>query len=418
MTARGLRRGLRLTSRTQRWLLPMCIWLVLVGLELSRHGPLPGPARAALPLAAGGFVASQLVTAQGASQQGSGKWVLHAKGHLPMPANTPSAHASNLLAMPLGHPCALMAFWFAGTRESAPDVQIAQSCFERTTQQWLPARVVVNRAVFGEQLGFGLRRLGNPVAWRDPHGRVHLFVVATGWGGWAAGRILHVREHGDGKEANALVSGSVNGLEFGRPKVLPLSWFWNISFLVRGSPLPLLDGGMVLPAYFELGIKRPLALRFDANGDFKGMTVISRQRHTLQPNLLPLTDTRWLALMRDNRIDGHIAMAQTSDGGQTWQDLPASHLINPDTSIAALAIAPNRYLLAHNSSPRSRQVLDLSESANATDWLRVQTLAQGGAGAEFSYPSMALADGSVWVTFTEGRTRIAWQRFAFEPQPN
>ena len=414
MTARGLRRGLQLTGSTQRCVLAMGLWLVLVGLDLSRHGTLPVPARAAWPLAAGGAVASPAATAQGSSAQVSGKWVLQAKGHLPMPANTPSAHASNLLAMPEGHRCALMAFWFAGTRESAPDVQIAQSCFERATQQWLPAVFVVNRHVFGEQLGYGLRRLGNPVAWRDPQGRIHLFVVATGWGGWAAGRILHVRQNGDGKEAN----GVVRGLAFGRPKVLPLSWFWNISFLVRGSPLPLVDGGMMLPVYFELGIKHPLALRFDADGDFKGMTVISRQLHTLQPNLLPLTETGWLALMRDNRIDGNIAVAQTGDAGQTWQDLPPSHLINPDTSIAALAVAPTRYLLAHNSSPRSRQVLDLSESANATDWLRVQTLAQGGAGAEFSYPSMALADGSVWVTFTEGRTRIAWQRFAFEPQPN
>ena len=42
-----------------------------------------------------------------------------------MPANTPAAHASTLLALPASHPSALLAFWFAGTRESAADVQIA-----------------------------------------------------------------------------------------------------------------------------------------------------------------------------------------------------------------------------------------------------------------------------------------------------
>ena len=112
--------------------------------------------------------------------------VLKAQGLLPMPANTPAAHASSLLALPSTHPASMMAFWFAGERESAPDVQIAQSQFDRATQTWTPARFVLNRHVVGTELGFGLRRLGNPVAWLDARGRIHLFVVATVLGGLAA----------------------------------------------------------------------------------------------------------------------------------------------------------------------------------------------------------------------------------------
>ena len=337
--------------------------------------------------------------------------MLASRGHLPMPANTPSAHAASLLAMPPNHRCALMAFWFAGQRESAPDVQIAQSCFERATQRWLPARYVVNRFEVGLQLGHGLRRLGNPVSWLDGQGKIQLFVVATGWGGWAAGRILQVRQGDDGSDPTAPV--------FASPRVLPLSWLWNISYLVRGAPMSLADGGMVLPVYFELGIKYPVALRFDAQGNFKGTTRISHRTYTLQPNLLALGEAHWLALMRDNRIDGHVAIAQTTNAGQDWQDVPQTRLINPDTSVAALALAPDRFLLAHNSSPRSRQVLDLSESRNGVDWTLALNLARGdrnGAiAAEFSYPSMIYADGSVWVAYTENRTRIAWARYNFEP---
>ena len=51
--------------------------------------------------------------------------VLQAAGRIPMPANAPAAHASTLLAMPADHPAALQAYWFAGSRESGPDVQIA-----------------------------------------------------------------------------------------------------------------------------------------------------------------------------------------------------------------------------------------------------------------------------------------------------
>ena len=183
--------------------------------------------------------------------------------------------------------------------------------------------------------------------------------------------------------------------------------------------MPLADGGMMLPVYFELGIKYPVALRFDAQGGFKGMTRISNLGHALQPNLVALTPSRWLALMRDNRIDGHVAIAQTDNAGQDWRDVSQTKLINPDTSVAALALAPNYLLMAHNSSPRSRQVLDLSESRNGVDWTLVLNLARGDKNgeisAEFSYPSIAWADGSLWVAYTENRTRIAWTRFNFEP---
>ncbi len=388
-------------TTAQRLLAGLAVCVALVGLDISLRAAPPAAAKAVWLQAAAAPTHPLVLQSP------------PLRGHLPMPANTPSAHASSLLAMPPNHRCALMAFWFAGQRESAPDVQIAQSCFERTSQQWLPARFVVNRFDFGDQLGHGLRRLGNPVSWLDAQGKIHLFVVATGWGGWAAGRILHVRQSDDGR--------NVSSLTFASPKILPLSWLWNISYLVRGAPMPLVDGGMMLPVYFELGIKYPVALRFDAQGGFKGMTRINSLRHTLQPNLLALGESHWLALMRDNRIDGHVAIAQTTNAGQDWQDVLQTQLINPDTSVAALALAPDRLLLAHNSSPRSRQVLDLSESRNGVDWTLAINLARGDKNgqisAEFSYPSMAWADGSVWVAYTENRTRIAWARYNFEPTP-
>ena len=372
-------------------------------LDFLRHDWAPAAARAVIPAPTISSIDSRLV--------------LKERGHLPVPLDTPAAHASNLLAMPASHRCALMAFWFAGERESAPDVQIASSCFERASQLWTPAAFVLNRHEIGGKLGYGIRRLGNPVAWLDPSGRIHLFVVATGPGGWAASRLLQVRQ----------TLGAADGPNpvFDEPRVLPLAWSWNVSHLVRGVPLALEDGGMVLPAYFELGVKYPLALRFDAAGDLQGMTRISDRRAILQPTLIALNASHWLALMRDNRIEGKIAVAQTGNGGQTWRDLRDLNLANPDASISATAVGPWHFFLAHNSSKKSRKVLDLSESANGVDWVRVQTLATGEAfndgektkAAEFSYPAMVWADSSLWVSYTENRTRIAWQRFVMEKSP-
>lgn len=371
----------------RRWLLALGLCAALVGVDAwLRADPPPSP-RAVWPAETAPI---------------SGPLILQTAGRIPMPAGAAAAHASNLLALPPGQPAALQVYWFAGSRESGPDVQIAMSQFDRATQQWSPPIYVVNRQKAGGRLGYGLRRLGNPVAWRDAQGRVHLFVVATGLGGWAAGRILHLRQDTPQEP-------------FEPQRVLPLSWLWNISHLVRAMPLPLADGGMLLPAYFELGIKYPVALRFDAQGEFRGMVRMSRRGDLLQPTVLMRSETEWIALMRDNRAERQLRAAQTTDGGQHWQDLPDPGLPNPDASIVGLGLQPGQMWMAHNPRPDSRSQLALSRSSDGLHWTQIEMLAQGGDRSEFSYPSMAWVDGSLWVSYTEQRQAIAWQRFIFLP---
>jgi predicted neuraminidase len=370
------------------WLAATTLSLGLVTLEIWRQPAAPVPAQATWPQA---------------RVSESGLLVLQAAGRIPMPEGTPAAHASTLLALPAGHPAALQAYWFAGSRESGPDVQIVMSEFDRALQQWSPAVAVVNRQQVGPQLGHALRRIGNPVAWRDAQGRTHLFVVATGLGGWAAGRILHLRQDAAQQPFVPL-------------RTLPLSWLWNTSHLVRAMPLPLADGGMVLPAYFEIGVKYPVALRFDAAGEFRGMVRMSQRRDLLQPTLLARSETEWLALLRDNRTDRRLRAVQTSDGGAHWQDLPDPGPANPDASVAGLALRPGLMFLAHNPRAESRAQLALSLSRDGGQgWTVLETLAQAPAGQEMSYPSMAWADDSLWVSYTEQRQGIAWQRFIWVP---
>jgi hypothetical protein len=327
-----------------------------------------------------------------------------AQGQVPMPVQSSAAHASSLLVMPASSPASMSIFWFSGERESGPNVQIAMSQWMRSTQAWSAPQWAVNRHVLGGQLGYGVRRLGNPVAWLDANERVHLFVVATGWGGWAASRIVHLRQ----TEA----SHAAGTLAFEPMPALPLSWLWNTSYLVRSAPLPLADGGMVLPAHFELGIKHPAALRFDSQGRFMGITRISSRGYALQPALVAHGPSQWTALMRDERANGKVLAARTEDGGSNWQDLPELDLINPDSSVAALGLRPDFAVMAHNSSPGSRATLDLSTSTNGTDWKLLQALAQGKEEDEFSYPAFAWERGNLWVSYTVDRKSISWQRFS------
>ncbi len=332
-----------------------------------------------------------------------GGWTLEARGSIPMPAGTLAAHASNLLAMPPGDPAALTAFWFAGDRESAPNVQIAASQWSRTRQQWTPARFVVNRHVAGLELGHGLRRLGNPVAWLDGDGRMHLFVVATGWGGWAASRVLQLRQ--------TSVSADLQDLRFEPVRVLPLSWLWNISYLVRNPPLTLADGGMVLPVHFELGTKHASALHFDAQGEYVGLVRLSMLHDRLQPTLVMQSPTDWWAFMRVQREQGKIAVARTLDAGRSWTDQPDLPLDNPDAAVAGTGLAPNRMVLAYNPSTQGRAALYLGESGNGQNWSVAAALDKGIEPDEYSYPAMAWSSGKLWVTYTADRTHIQWQRF-------
>jgi predicted neuraminidase len=117
--------------------------------------------------------------------------------------------------------------------------------------------------------------------------------------------------------------------------------------------------------------------------------------------------------MRDQRLDGKVAVAQTVDGGQHWSDLPDLALHNPDASVAALALAPGRMFLVHNSLPKGRTVLDLSASADGEHWSLLQSLARGAGQDEYSYPALAWSDDSLWVSYTEQRKAIAWRRLSF-----
>jgi len=335
-------------------------------------------------------------------------WQRVSEGDLPQPRTAPSAHASHLLLLPEQSPYTIAAFWFAGERESAPDVRIAMSLLDRQTQTWREAQWVVDRHAMGQALGHGLRRLGNPVAWIDAQQRIHLFVVATGLGGWAASRVLHLRQ--------APGSADLASLQFDVVRVLPLSWLWNTSHLVRNPPLSLADGGMVLPLHFELGVKYPVFAWFNDQGDFLGLHRISERKDVLQPSLLALTPTHWLALMRTQSLVRRVAVVESFDAGAHWQSHADLTLPNPDAAMAAFQFAPHAYALIHHPTQQGRQALVWHSSPNGKDWSNPMPVAQGPEGSEFSYPAMVWADNSLWISYTHQRTHIRWQRWQTEPE--
>jgi predicted neuraminidase len=311
---------------------------------------------------------------------------------IPMPPDVPSAHASSMAPMADG---SVIAFWWAGSRESGPDVKVYASRFHDGV--WNQPWEVASRDTLGAALGFGVRRIGNPVAWAGDDGKLHLYVVTTGLGGWAASRVVQM-ESGD------------MGRNFRVSRVLPMSPLFNTSVLVRTAPVALAGGGWWLPLYFELGIKYPKMLSFDKDGNPRRFTRIGDRTASLQPTIVPFSGTEVHALMRDSSDEQRVQHARSSDGGESWRDMPSIDLPNQSTSIAALRLSNGSVVMLHNHvvpGGSDRNMLRLSITKDARNWTYVTDVVHGKAGEEFSYPDMQLVGDKLHITYTSRRMAIA-----------
>jgi predicted neuraminidase len=386
----------------------LCLVVAIAG-EAMRHASRPGRPYALLAVTAAPTSAAAAAPLP--------KLELLSQSTIPMPEGVPSAHASTLVALGGGE---LLAIWWAGSRESAADVAIYAS---RRVEggagagdaalpgsapgTWSAARRIVERHELAAQLGFGVRRLGNPVAWAAPDGRIHLYAVATGPGGWAAARIAH------------LISAD-RGQTFKAQRMLPLSPLFNLSVLVRNPAVALADGGWLLPAYFELGNKMPMLIAMDAQGVPQWSRRIGESTASLQPALLPMSPTQLRAVMRDHSPQHRIRQALSQDAGRSWSDTTALDTLNEDTAVAALRLAQGGYVMVHNDRPAQgtpRQWLRLSTSADATTWHAALDVEQGAPGDEFSYPSLLQIGDRVHLSFTFQRRAVAHRVFRVNAAP-
>ncbi|NBX62131.1 MAG: hypothetical protein EBT67_06875 [Betaproteobacteria bacterium] len=335
-------------------------------------------------------------------------WVMEAQGVIAPPEQVPASHASQLVALPNNPAFSLAVFWFAGSKEARPDVRIAMSLWSRQRQAWTDPVWVVDRHTASAGLGKGLLHMGNPVAWVDQRQRLHLFVVGTGLGGWAASRVLHLRH-------DSLPTASTPSPTFEVMGQLPLGWLWNLSHLVRHSPLPLADGGMVLPLHFELGGHYPVFAWFSPDGEFQGLRRVTDMNHALQPAPVAVDENHWLAYVRTLAPRDKLNLVASADAGQHWQLQPELALSQRDSAVASLRLPSGEFLLARNPMERSRSWLVMHHSADGLNWSTPLTVVDGETGSEYSYPSMQWSEERLWVSYTHLRQGIGWQRWRTVP---
>lgn len=347
-------------------------------------------------------IAAEPQAARPAAARAPGALTEVARHLIPTHPDKPSSHSSSLAHVPDPNgPGSLIAYWFSGARESAPDVEILASRYDPARGAWTEPQSVVNRHALALEMDVFVRRLGNPVAWVDAERRVHLFVVATGLGGWAASRIVHLRSE-DG------------GIRFRPLRTLPLSPWFNTSHLVRAPATALADRGALVPLHFEIGSKYPMALRLSPSGEPLELVRVSNDETTLQPSIVALDGERGVALLRDHSGARILKLAGTDDGGRSWTDLGRSNLPNPDSSVVAARLPDGALVAALNPAQEGRSELVLAVSRNGRDWKIERTLESGTREDEFSYPSLLVAGDTLHLTYTYKRQAIKHRVFRLE----
>ena len=308
-----------------------------------------------------------------------------------IPESLPAAHASSFEVLPDGK---LIAFWFAGSREGATDVKIWQSVYDG--KNWGSVTEVLSPNQIANDTKRFTKKLGNPVAYRSTNGMLHLFVVSVGFGGWSGSGLNHYMSHDNGKT-------------WGRGERLILSPILNISTLVRTCAITLSDGGFYLPVYHEFIRKYPEILRFDRDGNFMSQTRLNSDTGLLQPSVLPLSDLKAYAYLRNARKnDSTLYYEVTNDGGITWSEPKSTNLSNENSSIVVAQVDKNKYLMVHNPSKRDK--LSLAISNDGAKWTEVYSL-EDTIGNEFSYPSIQVHGDIVDIIYTYKRKNIKHVRF-------
>lgn len=269
-------------------------------------------------------------------------------------------HAASLVELGDGR---IRAFWFEGSREGAPDVEIRSAVFDPAKNLWVMESSVANREDTQRALLRYVKKLGNPVAQRAADGTLSLYYVTVSLGGWAGSSITAIASKDE-------------GATWGPARRLITSPFINISTLVRGTPYFYGDGSIGLPVYHEFIGKFGELLRISGSGEIIDKQRLSSGNTTLQPVMLIKNPQQATVMMRYSGAGTRrVITTATDDAGQHWSAPVKAALANPDAALSGAVLPDGRILLVLNDIEEGRDALSLVISGDGgSTWKTVYQL--------------------------------------------
>ncbi len=309
------------------------------------------------------------------------------------------SHSATLAELSDG---SLVAAWYAGSGEGAPDVGIYVAG-RLPGGTWSEPRLALSRERVMHDLRRNVISLGNPVLVTDREGRVGLLFVSICAGRWS-GSSINITWSPDG------------GRSWGPVSKLTLNPLANLSALPRNPPAALDGGGWAVPIYQEFLGLFPEILWLQPRGDGFAAAVsrIAGGMSVFQPALVPLSEHRAVSLLRDGkRHRRSMQVTWTDDAGKSWSAPGDAGLPNPNSGVCAVRLPDGSLLCAFNDlSPGKRENLRLALSRDdGRSWQRIATLEEQ-SGQEFSYPYMIVGgDGRVRMVYSARGTQIRYAEF-------
>lgn len=283
----------------------------------------------------------------------------------------------------------LFVTWYSASRETAPDTDIVLSTAKKINNKWQfsEPQIVMDRKTYQSISKKYIHHLGNPSILAQGN-RLWLFFT-TSTGGWVTSSLNVIYSDNEGKT-------------WSKPRVIITSPILNYSTLTRGASINLNNDSFGLPVYKEFNNLTGRWLIFDKNGQLVDISEMTTNGVTLQPTIVPMSNTHALAFYREMKSQKKkIYFNESFDGGASWSEGNFTALNNPDAGIAAIKIN-NGILLAYNNSTENRQNLSLAYKSNDSEkWQNIYTF-ENKEKHDLSYPFLITDNNNIFMTFSSG----------------
>lgn len=294
-----------------------------------------------------------------------------------------SCHASTIAEANDG---TLVAAWFAGSKEGAPDVAIWSSYKENSADRWTAPKLAGDADEKDVPCW-------NPVLFQPKNGPLMLF--------YKEGRKIS-------QWRGVLLLSRDSGRTWGERSVLPESFIGP----VKNKPVELSDGTILCPSSEERDGWRVHFEWFSSSDHAWRRTAEINEKEeggAIQPSILFHRDGKLQAICRNQDGKGKLWQTWSSDGGRSWSRLEPTALPNPCSGTDAVTLQDGRQLLVYNHTnvdSGGRNILNVAVSDDGVHWRAVLVLENSP--GEFSYPSVIQTrDGMIHIVYTWKRERVA-----------
>ena len=326
----------------------------------------------------------------------------------------PECHASTIVALKNGE---LMAAWFGGTKEGAPDVEIWGA--RRVNGKWTAPVELEREAGFPSW---------NPVLFHTRDGRLWLYYkVGPSPSQWAAGRMVSDDEGKTWSKGERLPAGLLGPIR-AKPLVL------DDGTIVSGSSVEAhetwaawversTDSGKTwakigpITISPEVDAAEPAAA--DPPKDAPGWAADKGPRKyvgIIQPSVISLGSKHLRLYARSRTMASKVAVADSMDDGMTWTQARFIDVPQNNSGLDVVALKDGRVVMLFNNTTVGRTPLNLAVSTDG-EHFRVFATLEDTVG-QYSYPALIQApDGSLEMTYTWQRKSIKYAHLPLSAVP-